>query len=286
MSAIAVVGFTWKSITQVNNEQALTREGQITDRYTAAVENLGNKGSEDVRLGGVYALQRLMKDSPRDQATVIDVLSSFIRAHSKKPQSGDRETSLKTILTSDVTAAAAVLASRDSRNDGTTRVNLFEADLHRVNLTGGDLSNANLNLTDLRDANLSDVIAYDATLGDANLYGASLSGADLRGLILARADLRHATLGDAALRDADLGYADLRDANLYGANLRDANLDGANLDGANLRDANLDGANLGCASFSETDLKGALNIPGKTAPEKCDTERWLHPYSRPKHHQR
>ncbi|WP_328786247.1 pentapeptide repeat-containing protein [Streptomyces sp. NBC_00273] len=281
MSAIAVVGFTWKSITQVNNEQALTREGQITDRYTDAVEDLGNKGSEDMRLGGVYALQRLMQDSPRDQATVIDVLSSFIRAHSKKPKSGDRETSLKTILTSDVTAAAAVLASRDSRNDGTTRVNLFEADLHRVNLTGGDLSNANLNLTDLRKANLREAILYDATLGDANLSGASLSRADLRGVILARADLRQATLGGADLRDAYLGYADLRDADLYDADLRDANLYGANLNGANL-----DGANLDCASFSETDLKGALNIPEKTAPEECDTERWLHPDTRPKHHRR
>ncbi|MBT2446223.1 pentapeptide repeat-containing protein [Streptomyces sp. ISL-43] len=165
MSAIAVVGFTWKSITQVNSEQALAREEQITERYTAAVENLGNKGSEDVRLGGVYALQRLMKDSPRDQATVIDVLSSFLRSHSKKPKPGDG----KTRLNSDVTAALTVLTSRDSRNDGTTRVDLFEADLPRAKLAGGDLSNANLDRTDLHNANLRGALLYDATLGGADL---------------------------------------------------------------------------------------------------------------------
>ncbi|MGP3980411.1 hypothetical protein [Streptomyces sp. KR80] len=74
MATLAVAGFTWVSIKQVNSEQGLTREGQITDRYTAAVDNLGND-SQGVRMGGIYALQRIMQDSPRDQPSVVDVLS-------------------------------------------------------------------------------------------------------------------------------------------------------------------------------------------------------------------
>ncbi|WP_051893285.1 pentapeptide repeat-containing protein [Streptomyces erythrochromogenes] len=256
LSAIAVLGFTWKSITQVNSEQALARRGQIADRYTAAAENLGNRDSEDVRLGGVYALQLLMEDSPRDQATVIDVLSSFIRSHRKKPKPGTAETS----LTSDITAALTVLASRNSRNDGTTRVDLREADLRQIRLIDGDLNNANLDLTDLRGAILSRAILYDATLGDADLRGAHLQLADLRGAILYGADLRGADLRSADLRDADLRDADLRDAKL-------------------------DGADLSCTAISEEDLRGARGTPRETTPANCDFD-WSRPYSRPTHHRR
>jgi len=44
----------------------LSREGHLTDRYTKAVEQLGSDKIE-VRLGGIYALERLMRDSPTDQ---------------------------------------------------------------------------------------------------------------------------------------------------------------------------------------------------------------------------
>ena len=43
------------------------QEGQITDRYTKAVEQLASP-AVDVRLGGIYALQRLAADSSRDNA--------------------------------------------------------------------------------------------------------------------------------------------------------------------------------------------------------------------------
>ena len=42
----------------------LTQEGQITDRYTKAIEQLGSD-KPDVRLGGIYALERIAKDSPQ-----------------------------------------------------------------------------------------------------------------------------------------------------------------------------------------------------------------------------
>src|SRR5664280_880926 len=49
----------------------LSREGHLTDRYTKAVEQLGSDKIE-VRLGGIYALERLMRDSPADQPTIVE----------------------------------------------------------------------------------------------------------------------------------------------------------------------------------------------------------------------
>ena len=56
----------------------LLRRGQVTDRYTKAVEQLGSDKLA-VRIGGIYALERVARDSERDYPTVIEVLTAFVR---------------------------------------------------------------------------------------------------------------------------------------------------------------------------------------------------------------
>jgi len=63
---------------------SLSREGQVTDRYTKAIEQLGSD-KLDVRIGGIYALERIARDSERDHQTVIEVLAAFVREHSHEP---------------------------------------------------------------------------------------------------------------------------------------------------------------------------------------------------------
>jgi hypothetical protein len=53
----------------------LTEQGQITDRYTKAIEQLGDDALT-IRLGGIYALERIARDSRRDHPTVVEVLSA------------------------------------------------------------------------------------------------------------------------------------------------------------------------------------------------------------------
>ncbi|WP_250213609.1 hypothetical protein [Acrocarpospora catenulata] len=57
-----------------------TLQGQITDRYTKAIEQLDSKAT-DVRIGAIYALQRIAVDSPRDRTTIRNVLAAFVRNH-------------------------------------------------------------------------------------------------------------------------------------------------------------------------------------------------------------
>jgi hypothetical protein len=63
----------------------LSREGPVTDRYTKAIEQLGSD-KLDVRIGGIYALERVARDSARDHPTVMEVLTAFIREHSREPR--------------------------------------------------------------------------------------------------------------------------------------------------------------------------------------------------------
>lgn len=60
-------------------ELRTAREGQITDRYIRAVEQLA-ASTADVRLGAVYALQRIAADSPKDLRGVYGMTPDEIRA--------------------------------------------------------------------------------------------------------------------------------------------------------------------------------------------------------------
>ena len=79
MAVLFSLLFTWGNlkVTQENlritqevatKSQDLTRQGQITDRFTKAIVQLGEQGPEKlaVRLGGIYALERIARDSERD----------------------------------------------------------------------------------------------------------------------------------------------------------------------------------------------------------------------------
>ncbi len=265
--------YTAQSLETSRQAQSIAEQGQITDRYTKAVEQLGSS-KDDVRLGGIYALERLAKDSPRDQQTIYNVLTAFVRQHDPKPA-----VKLPKEPTTDVQAALAVFGRRkiipaldsyspaplnrfDLREIRTKGANLVYANLISVDLSNADLSNATLRNTDLRDADLNKADLSNADLHSANLTGANLSHANLRDAGLIRADLSRTDLSGANLSNVPLGEANLTDADLVFATLRDArliraNLRGASLRGADLRGADLSGANLRGADLHNADLRNA-----------------------------
>jgi uncharacterized protein YjbI with pentapeptide repeats len=212
----------------------LSEQGQITDRYTKAIDQLGTGTQGDAhlqtRLGGIYALERLAHDSPRDQPAIIEILSAFIR--SALPTATGRSHGLTSCpndpgtigLAADVLAALFVLGRRDHTHDNHTIT-----DLRAVCLTGVYLSAVHLD---------------GANLSGADLSGAGLTIAQLAGAYLIKANLSSARLTGADLTVAQLEGANLTDAQLDGADLKNAQLSGAQLDGANLTEAQLEGADL------------------------------------------
>jgi hypothetical protein len=125
----------------------LSLQGQLTDRYTKAVEQLGDD-KLDIRLGAIYALERLAVDSRRDHPTVVEVLSAYVRERSRtraarRTRPPGRRTAhplrLTTTLESlavDIQAALTVLGRLPTRS-GVSR-----ADLSRANLTRAFLRDA------------------------------------------------------------------------------------------------------------------------------------------------
>ena len=81
--AAGALVFTARNFTLSRRTLELTEQGQVTDRYTKAIEQLGSD-KLDVRIGGIYALERVARDSSKDHPAVIEVLTAFIREHSRE----------------------------------------------------------------------------------------------------------------------------------------------------------------------------------------------------------
>jgi hypothetical protein len=76
--------FTWRRIEISQQELEATRDQQVTERFTRAIDQLGatDDGNPrlEIRLGGIYALERIARDSPaRDYSTVMEVLTAYVR---------------------------------------------------------------------------------------------------------------------------------------------------------------------------------------------------------------
>jgi len=50
--------YTWRRITIAEEELKVSKESQITERFTRAIDQLGNPAIE-IRLGGIHALERI-----------------------------------------------------------------------------------------------------------------------------------------------------------------------------------------------------------------------------------
>jgi hypothetical protein len=73
--AALLTGVAFTALTLRLNKQ----RGQITDRFTKAIDQLGDPDKLHVRVGGIYALERIARDSPDDHQTIMEVLATFLR---------------------------------------------------------------------------------------------------------------------------------------------------------------------------------------------------------------
>ena len=275
---------TWRQV-------RVLREGQITDRYTKAVDQLGHV-QPNVRVGGIYALERIARDSPADRATIEEVLTAYVRDHATQlidsPSMRDilgrlltlqqrslpylywRATSetlrqgrlgpLDALLPNpqspavDVQAAITVLGRRLLPPDGRRQLDLTGVVLRYVRLIDGDLKEVVLDKADLQGANLWLADLEGAQLNGSNLQGAELDQTNLRGASLHGANL------EGAGTDFPIGASDFRRARLSGANLENVKLSGVDLRGAILHNARFHGAQLQNADVRGADFRTAIGL--------------------------
>ncbi len=184
-------------------------QGQITERFTRAIDQLGSDKPEIV-LGGIYALERIARDAPDQfQGTIGEVLTTYIRMQApwppRLPGQYVAHAPLDQVPWLRVRAPAVQAALTVLGRGAFNRA--IGLDLTRTDLRHADLSGAGLDGAELWGANLAAAEFERATLVGADLRGAILQGAFLGGGILVAADLRRADLRGAHLSAAILDDA-------------------------------------------------------------------------------
>ena len=258
-AAVATLLAVWRSRVAERQASAAQRQveasqqGLLNERYQRGAEMLGSAVLA-VRLGGIYALQRLANEHPGEyHVQIMRLLCAFIR---NPTVDGKREIGLtdhKTGETTepddggyarprqDVEAAMEAIATRskigiDLERDDDFRLDLRNADIGALRLLR--LTNVDLSGAQLTDANLSGIWLSKGTdlSSITEGYGVNLSKARLNGVNFSSSNLWEANLSDSLLVRAELQIADLRHADLSRATLANADLSGAEL-----RDAILSG---------------------------------------------
>lgn len=226
-------------------------DGQITERFTKAIEQLGNEKIE-VRLGGICALERIARDSENDYWTVMEVLTAYVREHTtikeriyqsdeelknkKEEKQAEGQTELE-LATTDIQAILTVIKRRkwfDREGEKGWYFNLCNTNLSKADLQGANFQKINFQQANLEKANFNDSNLNRANLSKANLKGACFLEANLK-----KADLKHANLQEADLSKANLTEVHLYEVNFKKADLGEANFKKAKLTGVDLSEANL-----------------------------------------------
>src|SRR5215208_676614 len=261
--------FTWRNL---NQTRRLTEQGQITERFTRAIDQLGETDDDgnprlEIRLGGIYALERIDKESPERayHPTVMEVLTAYVRENAPWPTKASNKSPKRTFIKPpEGDPVSSSVPDKAAEQDEGTKQGVepqgveptsapprtdIQAILRVLNRREEERvpENHRVQSLDLRGTNLQ----------EAWLWDANLSGAMLEGTVLQEAVLAHANLSEADLRGTDLRRAELSNANLQGAHLWEANLQRAHLSGADLSEADLSGADLSRAGLLAADLSGA-----------------------------
>ncbi|MFF4402527.1 pentapeptide repeat-containing protein [Streptomyces sp. NPDC001480] len=234
---------TWRQLRVSQDGLSATREGNITDRFSRAVDQLGSD-KLDVRIGGIYALWRIADHSDRDREAVVSIMAAYLRTHlpwpPQEPAVPAAEVSINAVPPLETRAADAQTAL--------TCLGVLYQERRPEWL--------NVSLTDLRRADCDGLWLHGVNFDGACLEAASVYQVNLSKASLIAANLRHAELGTSILHQVRCLQADLRGARLVKADLRSADFSGADLREANLRKARAQGAVFAGADLRLTDLRG------------------------------
>ena len=161
-----------------------SQRGLLNERYQKGAEMLGSEVLS-VRMGGIYALQRLAKDEPEQyHVQNMRLFCSFVRNPTKDEEAGSR--SIRGVR-EDVQAVMTVIGTRSAAD-----IELEVKEQFNLDLAGANLAGVNMVLTIPISANLANAILFNANLTGAHLFAANLTGAYLTRANLTGADLYRA----------------------------------------------------------------------------------------------
>jgi hypothetical protein len=105
---------TARSVTLAGRSLAITRESQVGDRISHAIDHLASD-KVAVRVGGVYSLERISLHAPTERSLIFEVLNTFVDERAAAATQSKSETKSEVPEGRDIAAALTVLDRWHSR---------------------------------------------------------------------------------------------------------------------------------------------------------------------------
>lgn len=195
----------------------VSEQGLITDRYTRAIEQLGatdkdGNPSVEVRLGAIYALERVAQDSARDHWTIMEVLTAYVRKNAPAPTDANQREEYANRPATEIEAILTVLGRRKRGHlrEGDRRLDLSRTDLRHAKLTHLQLARVRFDYACLKRADLS-----MSHVMEASFVGCDLSEAWFTGTYAEKADFQDSILFSTIFRSAWLMGCSFYRANAF-----------------------------------------------------------------------
>ncbi|MEH6477405.1 MAG: pentapeptide repeat-containing protein [Sneathiella sp.] len=168
----------------------------------------------EVRIGAIYALERIAKDSLRDHMQIMEILCAYVRENARCPSLDLLPLIFQeTVPRTDIQATIAVIGRRSPEQVTLEWENEFRLDFRGTNLSGVDFSNG-----DFSAALLHNCYIENANFNRSKLHGTQFDGSLLRGASFLSAELTGSKFHDARV-ESKIGYGKLRGVSLLGADL-------------------------------------------------------------------
>lgn len=285
LGAVVALPFTLIKVRMTGEQTRTAQEGLITDRINKAVEGLGAERTEkfygeaddqgryhqlertapnlEVRIGAIYALERIAQDSDRDHVQVMEILCAYIRGNA--PRKDDFK------FPDDWPTSPASIINNKMYRDYNTRKNQYiatqirnwcdenlsppRADIQTALTVIGRRSEHQIYLEEGFYDHNREWHGFRLDLRNTCLQGADLSKGKFRNARLSGSQLQGTKFCETNLQRADFSRAELQAANFVRANLQGATLQYCQADGAIANDAHLE---LDAVSNSTTSLNDSV----------------------------
>ena len=271
-----------------------TKDGKFAERYSKAIELLGKRNGDKIDavsfIGGVYALERLAHESPKDHWTIMELLVTLARQQIEPLRANK---GVERSISREVQAIFNVLGRRnveyDSFAEGISEHAVKEHVLYFQDLIiqgasfrslcfpKGWFINTEFHGCDFRGAQLQGAMFQRAAFHNYCLFGDQVNqaptfctGADFMGAKFENAHLNNTDFSHCMMMGVQFGpravHNQMAPVDPYSVDLTGVNFSGADLcsayfvPGSQITGANFQGANLGNTQLGGVDLERSFNL--------------------------
>lgn len=315
--AVGVPFVAWRTLV-AHQQTGIARESHYTPLFTRAVEQLGatrevvgangerrTEPNLEVRLGAIYVLDRIARDSERDHWPIMEVLCAYIRSPQntgnfiefKDTGGGSTPTWTEEVppLRVDAQAALTVIGNRPRFRQEYERSRAYRLDLTYANLQNakfsGDFSyarfdSARLELAHFRDCTLIEADFSDAYLDFATFYHSKLKdvtfgfphpgirfsnafGCEISQII--NAHFIRGNFSDCDFKGARFATSSFRDVDFWHSDFSRAQLDSVQFVNCGFLDVTFDGARAKDLTFEASEHLSQVALASMVADGATNT---------------